>query len=142
MEEWRTQLQRSQHKMKELAGGADETLNIDFDVSAPELDSETASTTVEGESHRCYFSQLQPSKRSLCCNFQEAKTFSTHYLYAYPGAEAGAQEAGSKAELPGFSVRLAADLGEFALFVSGRTADVWWPDDVSISLSSIHATCA
>ena len=26
-------------------------------------------------------------------------------------------------------MRLAADLGEFALFVSGRTADVWWPDD-------------
>ena len=58
MEEWQTQLQRSQRKMKELAGGADETLNIDFDVSAPELDRETASTTVDGESQRFYFSQL------------------------------------------------------------------------------------
>ena len=35
---------------------------------------------------------------------------------------------------PGFSVRLAADLGEFALFVSGRPADVWWPDEVSCFL--------
>ncbi|KAK9908805.1 hypothetical protein WJX75_003140 [Coccomyxa subellipsoidea] len=90
MEEWRTQLQRSQRKMKELAGGVDEGLEIDFDVSA--VESETASTTVDG-------------------------------------AKAQTKEAGPKAELPGFSVRLAADLGEFALFVSGRTADVWWPDD-------------
>lgn len=47
MEEWRTQLQRSQRKMKELAGGADEGLEIDFDVSA--VESETASTTVDGK---------------------------------------------------------------------------------------------
>ena len=27
-------------------------------------------------------------------------------------------------------MRLAADLGEFSLFVSGRPADIWWPDEV------------
>lgn len=50
------------------------------------------------------------------------------------GVEAQAKQPESKAEMPGFSVRLAADLGEFSLFVSGRTADVWWPDDVSTTL--------
>jgi hypothetical protein len=44
------------------------------------------------------------------------------------------EDGGAKAPAaaaPSFSVRVAADLGEFALFVSGRPADVWWPDEVS-----------
>ena len=50
LEEWRTQLYRSQRNMKELAGEADESLAIDFDVdvAASELESEAASTAGGG----------------------------------------------------------------------------------------------
>ena len=55
---------------------------------------------------------------------------------AAPAAAAAAdEEDGAKKEVAppqqGFTVRVAADLGEFALFVSGRPADVWWPDEAS-----------
>ena len=43
----------------------------------------------------------------------------------------------SQQKAPGFSVRLAADLGEFAVFVSGRPADIWWPDEVRSSLTQL-----
>lgn len=45
-EEWRAQLHRCQRQMKELAGESEESLDVDFDIPASEVegDSEAAST--------------------------------------------------------------------------------------------------
>lgn len=51
-----------------------------------------------------------------------------HWFCVFADGEAAPP---SQKQAPGFSVRLAADLGEFSLFVSGRPAHTWWPDEVS-----------
>ena len=66
--------------------------------------------------HCLSFLQRYLASRSCCDN-------------AGQGEDSQAQKQG-----PGFSLRVAADLGEFSLFVSGRPADTWWPDEVSTDI--------
>lgn len=39
------------------------------------------------------------------------------------------------------SLHLSASLGELAIFVSGRTTEVWWPPEVALHLGHVMSHC-
>ena len=132
---WYRQLLRSREMMQQLVGGADpSSLDADWDTASV-TSTEQTDQTDDKPSGWAAGQGFLTACPSYCCLPFACRASPRSRLRLRPHCNAA-----DSSTQPQVSMHLTASLGELAIFVSGRTTEIWWPPEVHL-LIWLHA-CA